>query len=112
MRDMYTKYVYAVDLDTHQIIDTADDGVYMKRRIAKKAKAGNPYPDSVVFVKVNITSCLIQLTTDELTGYHIVQNALRAGIVTGVDSKTVMERLEAANIVKTVDFDKEKVVGF
>lgn len=112
MKDLYTKYVYVVDTETKQVIDTADDAVYMKRRIAKKAKANNPYPDSCVFVQANIASPLIQLTTDELIGYHMITNALRAGIVNGVDAKTVMQRLEEANLVRTVNFENTKAIGF
>lgn len=103
MRDMWTDYVYAVDTASCQILETANDTKDMKKKLSKKTKAGYSFPDTVIYVNANIASCLIQLTTDELSGYHIIMNALRAGIVTGVDAKTVLQRLEAANIIRGVD---------
>ena len=112
MKDLFTKYVYVVDTETKQVIDTADDPVYMKKRIATKTKKNNPYSESCVFVQANIACPLVQVTTDELLGYRLITNALVAGIVNGVDAKTVMQRLEEANLVRTVDFEKAKAIGF
>ena len=103
MRDLYTNYVYAVDTESKQILETANDVKDMKKKLSKKEKAGYAFPETVVYVQANIASCLIQLTTDELTGYHIIMNALRAGIVTGVDAKVVLQRLEEANLIRLVD---------
>ena len=108
MRDMYTKYVYAVDTAQWMVIDTADDASHMKKKINVKAKKGNPYPDTVHFVVANIKSPLLQLTTDELTGYHLITNALRSGLVNGTPAETVMQRLEEAGLIKTVDCQKAK----
>lgn len=111
MAKEFSKYVYAIDLDTARVVSTTGGLSDMKRKIVAKTKFGKPFPESVVFYQASIKSPLLQLDTDELIGYHMIQNALVAGVACGVDAKTVIGRLAEAGFVKAVEMEKVKMFG-
>lgn len=105
MKDLYAKYVYVVDIEQKKVINTADSVGAMKKRLAKKPNYYGENAENFLYVQANIASPLLQLNTDELIGYYLIQNAIVAGIVAGVSVADVIKRLEESNLVRAVSFD-------
>lgn len=105
MKDLYTKYVYVVDIEQKRIINTTDTADDMKKRLKKNPNYYGENAENYIYVQANITSPLIQLNTNELSGYHLIQNAIVAGIVAGVSVVEVIDKLEESNFVRKVTFD-------
>lgn len=108
MKDLYTKYVYVVDIEQKRIINTTDNVDDMKKRLKKNPNYYGEDTSNFIYVQANITSPLLQLNTNELIGYHMIQNAIVAGIVSGVSVADVIKKLEESNFVKQVSFENEK----
>ena len=108
MKDLYTKYVYVIDLKTSQVINTTNTLAEMQKRLKKKPTYYGEDVSNFLYVQANITSPLLQLNTNELSGYYLIQNALISGVVSGVSAKAVMDALEAHNFVRQIQFDFEE----
>jgi hypothetical protein len=109
MRDRYVKYVYVVDFNQCRVINTVEDPAYLKKRLTKKPDYyGEDHAENIMYVQANVTSPLIQLKTEELFGYDLIQNALWAGLVSGVTPQEVMKKLIDANLVREVDWQNAK----
>lgn len=105
MKDLYTKYVYVVDIEQKRVINTTDNADDMKKRLKKNPKYYGENVENFIYVQANITSPLVQLSTNELLGYHLIQNAIVAGVVAGVSVVEVINKLEESNFVRKVTFD-------
>ena len=106
MRDLYTPYVYVVDLEAKRVINTIDTVTATKKRLIKNPDYYGTNHDQFVYVQVNVTSPLIQLKTNELSGYDIIQNAMLAGIVSDVEPRDVLQKLYDNNLAKEVVIDE------
>ena len=105
MKDLYTKYVYVVEKKKKRVINTTDNVDDMKKRLKKNPKYYGENVENFIYVQANITSPLLQLNTNELSGYHLIQNAIVSGIVAGVSVEDIIKRLEESNFVRQVNFD-------
>lgn len=101
----FNAYVQVVSLNKFRVIDTAKDVNAIVKRIGKKS---NKYPEDTVFVRVDIECPLVSLRTDEQIGCEIVNNALTAAVVAGVDAKTALDRLVAAGLIEYVNVEEVK----
>lgn len=107
MKDLYTKYVYVVDIEQKRVINTTDNADDMKKRLKKNPKYYGEDTSNFIYVQANVTSPLVQLSTNELLGYHMIQNAIVAGIVSGVSVEDVITKLEESNFIRRVSFENE-----
>lgn len=93
-------YILVLSKNNEKIIDSASNLASLTKRREKKN-----YPADTIFVKVDVAGRIARLDTDEQVAEAIVNNALLAGIVAGVDFNTVIERLAAAKVIEILTFD-------
>ena len=99
------KYVYVVSKDFMQVIDTAKSEEDLRKRIPRKK---TPYPKDVIFVRVERNRVLHCIETDEYEDASVINDALTAAIVAGVDFDTAIQRLVDKNVISVFTVESKK----
>ena len=77
----------------------------LQKRIPKKK---TPYPEDVAVLRVDKNRILHYLETEEYENATLIDNALMAAVVAGVDFDTAVSRLAEKGILSVVDVPELK----
>lgn len=100
-----SQYVFVTSKSKMQVIDTAKSVAELQKRIPKKK---TPYPEDVVVLRVDKDRILHYLETEEYENATLIDNALMAAVVAGVDFDTAVSRLTEKGILSVVDVPELK----
>lgn len=100
-----SKYVFVVSKESMQVIDTAKNEEDLRKRIPKKRV---PYPKDAVFLHVDAHKALHSIETEEYEAASLIDNALVAAIIAGVDFDTALKRLIEKNVVSIIEVEEAK----
>lgn len=100
-----SQYVFVASKSKMQVIDTAKSVAELQKRIPKKK---NPYPEDVAVLRVDKNCILHYLETEEYENATLIDNALMAAVVAGVDFDTAVSRLTEKGILSVVDVPELK----
>lgn len=100
-----SQYVFVTSKSKMQVIDTAKSVAELQKRIPKKK---NPYPEDVAVLRVDKNRILHYLETEEYENATLIDNALMAAVVAGVDFDTAVSRLTEKGILSVVDVPELK----
>lgn len=95
-----SQYVFVTSKSKMQVIDTAKSVAELQKRIPKKK---TPYPEDAVVLRVDKDRILHYLETEEYENATLIDNALMAAVVAGVDFDTAVSRLTEKGILSVVD---------
>lgn len=100
-----SKCIYVVSKDEFRVINTATSVDALRKRLAIKKTT---LSENNVCLRVDVSkNVLATLSTDEQEGAEILNNALLAAVVTGVEFDVAIRRLVNAKMVEVVDLEKE-----
>ena len=100
-----SQYVFVASKSKMQVIDTAKSVAELQKRIPKKK---THYPEDVVVLRVDKNRILHYLETEEYENATLIDNALMAAVVAGVDFDTAVSRLTEKGILSVVDVPELK----
>lgn len=100
-----SQYVFVASKSKMQVIDTAKSVAELQKRIPKKK---TPYPEDVAVLRVDKNCILHYLETEEYENATLIDNALMAAVVAGVDFDTAVSRLTEKGILSVVDVPELK----
>lgn len=100
-----SQYVFVTSKSIMQVIDTAKSVAELQKRIPKKK---TPYPEDVVVLRVDKNRILHYLETEEYENASLIDNALMAAVIAGVDFDTAVSRLTEKGILSVVDVPELK----
>ena len=100
-----SQYVFVASKSKMQVIDTAISVAELQKRIPKKK---TPYPEDVAVLRVDKNCILHYLETEEYENATLIDNALMAAVVAGVDFDTAVSRLTEKGILSVVDVPELK----
>lgn len=100
-----SQYVFVASKSKMQVIDTAKSVAELQKRIPKKK---TPYPEDVAVLRVDKNCILYYLETEEYENATLIDNALMAAVVAGVDFDTAVSRLTEKGILSVVDVPELK----
>ena len=100
-----SQYVFVASKSKMQVIDTAKSVAELQKRIPKKK---TPYPEDVAVLRVDKDRILHYLETEEYENATLIDNALMAAVVAGVDFDTAVSRLTEKGILSVVNVPELK----
>lgn len=100
-----SQYVFVASKSKMQVIDTAKSVAELQKRIPKKK---TPYLEDVAVLRVDKNCILHYLETEEYENATLIDNALMAAVVAGVDFDTAVSRLTEKGILSVVDVPELK----
>lgn len=100
-----SKYVFVVSKEKMQVIDTAKNIEELQKRIPKKK---TPYPENIVVLRVDKDPILHCLETEEYENATLIDNALMAAVVAGVDCDTAISKLADKGIISVIEIPELK----
>lgn len=100
-----SQYVFVTSKSKMQVIDTAKSVEELQKRIPKKKI---PYPEDVAVLRVDKNCILHYLETEEYENATLIDNALMAAVVAGVDFDTAVSRLTEKGILSVVNVPELK----
>lgn len=100
-----SQYVFVASKSKMQVIDTAKSVAELQKKIPKKK---TPYPEDVAVLRVDKNCILHYLETEEYENATLIDNALMAAVVAGVDFDTAVSRLTEKGILSVLDVPELK----